>query len=175
MADRMQISKTGVSVVEDYLRSVSRVIKVFNLEEHQKYQKADIDIAVITLNDGVVGFETIEIKTDTYKTGNLYFETVSCIEKETPGCLMYSEADYLYYYFVQTTELYVMNMKMFREWVIKNRNSFVVKNTSTKLFGEAGRYTSEGLLVPLWKIRKNFKLFEGQVILLRDDDKQAVI
>ena len=96
----------------------------------------------------------VEIKGDRYAhTGNFFIETVSNREKNTPGCFMYTEADFIYYYFVDTKELNVMPVEKSRNWFVKNMHKFEEKMLSTKV-GDVGYYTSLGRLVPK-KVMRN--------------------
>jgi hypothetical protein len=162
MTNTMAISDIGIQVSMRYLLDVLKYPEVLYVDG-KAVQSKDIDLIAVKEDDfGIVG-ATIEVKTDRYTTGNLFFETISNIQKGTPGCLMYSEADFLHYYFVGYAMLYVMHMKMFREWVTANQHRFKTRQTSTG--NEFGMfYTSEGILIPLRDIRNNFLSFKGKCI-----------
>lgn len=105
---------------------------------------------------------TIEVKTDKWRTPNIYFETISSIENNTPGCMYKTEADYIFYYFLAYKELYMLKRKDYVEWFDKNKLHLEgcrpkeVRNTN---------YTSAGYIVPkkhiiekdFCKIIKNFE------------------
>lgn len=95
---------------------------------------------------------TVEIKTDTYKTGNMFFETISNEEYQTKGCLMKTNADFLFYYFsnYQNGVLYIFKMKAFREFVLENLSHFKQRRVTNTT------HTSIGYIVPLSYIENNF-------------------
>ena len=96
---------------------------------------------------------TVEIKTDTYKTGNMFFETISNEEYQTKGCLMKTNADFLFYYFpnYQNGVLYIFQMKAFRKFVLDNLSLFRERRVTNTT------HTSLGYVVPLIYIENNFK------------------
>lgn len=160
MQEQMETGKTGIFFCEKYLESLSFVEKVINVEENRNFQKKDIDIlAKINTKKGKA-LTSIEVKCDTYKSGNMYVETISNKNKNTPGCILYSKADFLFYFFEKTKILYIMPMKKFREWFLLNKNHFTVKYPSTKnSFGKI-LYESEGYTVPLKFLERNFPYYK---------------
>lgn len=163
MDSTLAVSEVGIQVSTIYLRDILKYPEIINVENHEGFRKKDIDLlAIIEDDDGMRG-TTIEVKTDQYTSGNLFFETISNIQKGTPGCLMYSEADWLHYYFTGYKQLYIMGMKPFREWVLRNRSRYRPRNTSTGK-GTEQHYTSEGIPIPLRDIRNSFPEFSGKLV-----------
>lgn len=97
-------------------------IKITYVRDDKKYQEDDIDF-VVYRKDG--SSFTVEAKADTYKTGNVFLETAvnsfaigeddkllrfgkyqKAIAKHSKGWL-YKEADYIFYYFTETRQIYV--------------------------------------------------------------------
>lgn len=157
MEEQMKVSDLGVFVVSKYLEGLDNVFKIVNVEEDKKYQKKDIDLLAYMKVGEKLGWVSIEVKCDTYKSGNLYVETISNMSKNTPGCLMYSEAQYLFYFFEKLDELYIFPMVKFREWFVANKNKFSRKEPATKRVDGSILYKSEGYTVPLQYIKDNFK------------------
>lgn len=59
----------------------------------------------------------IELKAErNSSTGNLFLETWSNREWRTPGWMITSQADWLFYYFLDTQTLYVINLKALQKW-----------------------------------------------------------
>ncbi|HAU86332.1 MAG TPA: hypothetical protein DCW90_12800 [Lachnospiraceae bacterium] len=108
----------------------------------------DIDLIVNKTNGTSY---TVEIKTDTYVTGNLFFEVISNEQRQTERCLMKSDAQFLFYYFLKTKTLYILNMKKFRQFVLDRTDTLKEKRVKNKLF------TSRGFLVPLSLIEAEMK------------------
>lgn len=148
MKPMLDIAKQASQDIEKYLRSLEETVEVVNVENDKRFQKKDIDLLWIYIVRGKEYMKKIEIKGDRYAhTGNFFIETVSNREKNTPGCFMYTEADYIYYYFVDNNELNVIPVEKSREWFIENMYRFEEKMLSTKV-GDVGYYTSLGRLVP---------------------------
>ena len=49
---------------------------------------------------------TVEAKADKVPSSNIFFETISNKEKNTLGCMLKTEADYVFYYFLAYKEFY---------------------------------------------------------------------
>ncbi|WP_341524533.1 hypothetical protein WKK05_18000 [Nostoc sp. UHCC 0302] len=90
----------------------------------------------------------IEVKGDRWdKTRNFFFETDSNLEKGTPGCFMYTQAEWLFYYFVNTGQLYRLPMPKTRDWFLITMKRFRERSTTTSV-GDS-HYTTVGRLVPI--------------------------
>lgn len=122
--------------------------EIIDVSDNRHYQIEDVDF-LVRFKDGRE--YKAEIKTDTYKSGNLFFETYSNMETRTQGCLMKTKADYLFYYFVNLKSLYVFHMEDFRKFVLDNLNIFKQRTVKNLTFN------SMGYLVPLTFIEENFK------------------
>lgn len=165
----LNIGNEGEAKIKDFLLSLEHIDNIKSVQNIKKYQNDDIDFIVTFKNNKRY---TIEVKTDTYKSGNLYYETKSCIEKNTPGCLEKTKADYIFYYFSKYDRLYILKTNPFRKWVKneiikfnKNPNESVLnkKEVLNKLtFGSTnGLYTSEGYTIPLNYLEK--ELFNTKI------------
>lgn len=157
MEDRQEIGDKGIEIVTAYLKNNKRVNKIVNVENYKEFQKKDIDILVNMNIEGIPKWVAIEVKCDSYASGNLYVETISNMNKNTLGCLMYSEAHYLFYYFEKYQDLYILPMKKFRNWFKDNIKRFNKKNLFTKLPDGKILYESEGYTVPLKIIKQEFR------------------
>ena len=65
---------------------------------------------------------------------------------------MYTEAEFLYYYFMETGKLYVLPTEKVRPWFVKHLSEFVERDTTTTISGGAGHYTTVGRLVPISRV-----------------------
>lgn len=171
----LNVGNEGEEKIKDFILSLDHVESVESVQNIKEYQEYDIDFIVTFKNKMKY---TIEVKTDTYKSGNLYYETKSCVERNTIGCLEKTKADYIFYYFSKYDRLYILKTKYFRNWV-KNEISKFCKNPKTSVlskknvfnkitFGsKKGIYTSEGYTIPLNYIEKEllntkiYKRFDG--------------
>jgi hypothetical protein len=144
MRETDAVGKLAVKEITRWLKCDPNTRKVINLENDPEYQAKDIDLLWRTPS----GIVTIEVKADRYdKTGNFFFETVSNKETGTPGCFLYTEADFVYYYFIVTKKLYILPMPATRDWFKSNLNSF--KEISTRTSVRGGAYTTVGRLVKI--------------------------
>ena len=155
--DSLIAGKLGEDIVIDYIKKKNYFQSIEDVSEIRKYQNKDIDLLCV---DKYGKEYSIEIKTDSYDSGNIFFETVSSIENSTKGCMIKTEAYFLFYYFILTHELYIFNMNKYRKWVLGNQNCF--KKACVKNEG----FRSLGLLVPKEKIEKCFdKKYFRKVII----------
>jgi hypothetical protein len=154
------VSKIAIDRVSHYLFSLEETIDVMNVEDDKAFQEFDIDLIHIT-NRNVVN---IEVKSDTYESGNFFFETISNATKGTQGCFMYTCADYLHYYFVKSSTIYILPMPSTREWFIKNMDRFDKKKLATRS-GNKVLYHSYGYAVPIEIVRKEVKGIKEVVII----------
>ena len=145
-----KIGHQGEQFVKQWILELHpNVASITDVSDDKFYQKQDIDFLV----DFTSGKQaTVEIKTDTYKTGNMFFETISNEEYQTKGCLMKTNADFLFYYFsnYQNGVLYIFKMKAFRKFVLDNLPHFRERRVTTTT------HTSIGYIVPLSYIENNF-------------------
>ena len=147
MDEAASVAKKASSDIEIYLRKLKETVDVKNVEDNDVYRRKDIDLLWIHKRNNAYITTAIEIKGDRWhKTGNYFLETISNKSKGTPGCFMYTEADFIYYYFVGQRELHILPMPEARNWFVKNIGRFKEKDTSTPVNGQF--YTTVGRLVP---------------------------
>src|SRR5699024_5516662 len=121
MTEAMSVAKQAATDIEAFLNGFKETIKVINVEDVEVYQEKDIDLLWRRYSNDKKVETTIEIKGDLYHyTGNYFFETISNKSKQTPGCFMYTEAEYLFYYYVNEKELHVIPMEATRKWFKEN-------------------------------------------------------
>ncbi|GAB4278056.1 MAG: hypothetical protein Fur0025_04380 [Oscillatoriaceae cyanobacterium] len=145
MQEASGVARQATADITQWLQSLPETIQLQNVENDPNYQQIDVDLLLTTTN----GSYQLEIKGDRWhKTGNFFFETHSNKEKNTPGCFMYTEANYLLYYFVTPRTLYILPMPETRQWFAANINRFRERSTTTPIRG-GGHYTTVGRLVPI--------------------------
>ena len=133
--DSIKVGKVGEKMIYNYIKDNYKFSSIENVSNVKEYQDKDVDFICSYTNDKIY---EIEIKTDTYDSGNLYFETISSIENNTLGCMLKTTAYFLFYYFINTKELYILNMKKYREWVMNNKNTFKKAKVKNKTFNSFG-------------------------------------
>jgi hypothetical protein len=144
MAEGTRIAGRASTEIEAWLREWPGTLNVENVEGDPDCQARDVDLLWAT---GPRDY-TIEIKADRWHaTGNFFFETLSNKSKNTPGCFLYTQADFLFYYFVEPRRLYILPMPRTRAWFLQQAGRFEERETTTP--AGAGGYTTVGRLVPV--------------------------
>lgn len=145
MAEATATTDVGTKHIVSYLTKRADTKKIVNVEADAEYRKKDIDLLWHRTVNGAEKIYSVEVKVDNYfRTGNYFLETISNVEKGTPGCFLYSEAHYLFYYFLGI-ELHIMQLAQVRSWFEPQMNMFVAKRTSTPVGNSF--YQTEGRLV----------------------------
>lgn len=151
MMEQVKIADKATEDICTFLSVIPTVVGIINVEDSEYYREKDIDLVVVSNKGDVTKPILVEIKGDTYHhTGNYFFETFSNAEKGTEGCFLYTEADFLFYYYVEVQELHILPMKATRKWFIENVNLFTTKETKTQVGNHD--YTTVGELVPRYKL-----------------------
>lgn len=141
MDEGLQVAKRAAGDIETWLRGRPDTIGVRNVEDDPAFQRIDVDLIWTTQQ----GSYQVEVKGDRWhKTSNFFFETHSNKEKGTPGGFMYTQADWLFYYFVATRALYRLPMPATRDWFVSKISRFRECSTTTPT--GAGCYTTVGRL-----------------------------
>lgn len=144
MSDGVSIAERATTEIEAWLHEWGDTLGVEHVEGDPDYQKIDVDLLWFTRRRDY----KIEIKADRWhSTGNFFFETVSNKARGTPGCFLYTEADFLFYYFIEPRLLYILPMPRTRRWFENNAHRFEERETTTPV-GYAA-YTTVGKLVPI--------------------------
>jgi hypothetical protein len=121
--------------------------RVHDVQEDPRFQHRGVDLLWELPSGEVRG---IEVKGDRQTRRRYWFELVSNVEKDTPGCFLYSGADLLVYVFLSQAELHVLPLKDVREWFLPRAKAYALKHTSTKT--GAIRYTTVGAVVPCHEV-----------------------
>jgi hypothetical protein len=139
-----KIGTEGVNEILKFLDKDKSILGVVSVEDNKIYQPKGIDFIAVTKTEKL---RKIEIKTDTYDTGNYFIETISNSSKNTKGCLLTTESDFIFYYFIKKKELNIINTKKFQEWFDLNQNRFSSRTCCTGVNGSS--YSTIGKLVPI--------------------------
>jgi hypothetical protein len=110
-----------------------------------RFQHRGVDLLWEHPDGQVVG---IEVKGDRQPRQATYFlELVSNLEKDTPGCFLYSRADWLAYVFLSKRELHLLPLPAARAWFLEHAARYPLKHTRTRT--GALQYTTVGAVVPV--------------------------
>lgn len=146
------IARRAAADVTDFLQTFwAQTVAVHNVEDDPAYQEHDVDLLWTLLDkDGTLRVIPVEIKGDSYhRTGNFFFETVSNEGRGTEGCFLYTRADWLFYYFIESGALYCLPMHAARPWFQENQHRFQERRTSTPVDSGRNHYITVGRLVPI--------------------------
>ncbi|GHG69511.1 hypothetical protein GCM10012319_13700 [Comamonas sp. KCTC 72670] len=117
--------------------------RVHDVQLDPRFQHRGVDLLWELPSGEVRG---IEVKGDRNATRRRYFfELVSNLEKDTPGCFLYSGADLLVYVFLSQGELHVVPLKAARDWFLPRAKEYPLKHAFTQT--GAIRYTTVGAVV----------------------------
>lgn len=116
-----EIGNKGENIIFNYLLNHPSTINLIDVSKDKWFQRFDIDFIQIANNGSV---NKIEVKTDRLadKTGNMVYEIWSDRRIYAKGCFEKTEADYIFYYLINTKVLYIFNTQELRTWVNEHKN-----------------------------------------------------
>ena len=166
------IAKAAAEAVTDFLIATwPQTVAVHNVEEIEAYQTHDVDLLwTVVESRGRMRVIPIEIKGDRYhETGNYFFETISNENKGTPGCFLYTQAKWLFYYFLEVQRLHCLPMAKVQPWFVHHLERFDERRTSTPVGGrgKGEYYVTVGRLVPIATVLQEV---EGVMVFERRDN-----
>lgn len=146
------VARRAAADVTHFLETFwAQTVSVHNVEDDAGYQEHDVDLLWSFIDgEGHLRVVPVEVKGDRYhRTGNFFFETVSNEGKGTTGCFLYTKAEWLFYYFVDSGALYCLPMHGVRPWFEENMDRFSERRTSTPVASGQESYVTVGRLVPI--------------------------
>lgn len=134
----------AVQLALAYLQREDSAGRVHDVQADPRFQQRGVDLLWERPSSPVLG---LEVKGDRQAgRGNYFFELISNLERETPGCFLYSAADVLLYVFLSPRELHHLPLDDTRRWFLARANHFELRSTTTRV--GRSRYTTVGALVP---------------------------
>jgi hypothetical protein len=135
----------AVQLARSYLQFQDSTGRIHDVQDDPRFQQRGVDLLWERGHSPVLG---VEVKGDRQaKRGNYFFELISNLERESPGCFLYSSADLLLYVFLSPRELHHLPMNATRQWFLARAKSFELRSTRTRV-GRSS-YTTVGALVPI--------------------------
>ena len=118
----IQVGNKGENIIYDYLMNHPSTDILINVSNDSWFQQFDIDFIQV---DGDGDVNKIEVKTDRLadKTGNMVYEVWSDKRFYSKGCFEKTEADYIFYYLINTNILYIFDTQELREWVLEHQHN----------------------------------------------------
>ena len=136
----------AVAVAKSFLRSEDPEGRVHDVQEDPRFQARGIDLVWERSGGRLLG---VEVKGDRQagRRGTYFFELVSNLEKDTPGCFLYTRAELLLYVFLQTLEVHHLPVPATRAWFLARAGGYPLRHARTRVGPEA--YTTVGAVVPV--------------------------
>ena len=130
----IQIGNKGEDIIYNYLLNHPSTDTLINVTEDKWFQNFDIDFIQLDIDGNI---NKIEIKTDRLadKTGNMVYEIFSDKRTYTKGCFEKTEADYIFYYLINTNILYIFNTYELRQWVEEHKDKLRLANMGDYALG----------------------------------------
>lgn len=141
-------AERAVSLARAHLLAEAPGSRLHDVSKDPRFQHRGVDLLWERDGAPVLG---VEVKGDRHgRRGNYFFELVSNLEKDTPGCFLYSTADLLVYVFLDKAEVHTLPMKDVRAWFLPRAKQYPLKSTKTRT-GHV-TYTTVGAIVPVKEV-----------------------
>lgn len=160
---QIEVGERGVRRVAQYLRSHG--YEVEDVAEDKDFQSQDIDLRV--RGQRKQRWRTVEVKTDTYESGNVFLELKS--STGTPGCVFKSRAQWWLYYLPALGVLLFINLPKLQLWLMENEWRYERKEVGSRR--GRGKWSVEGIALPWTEL-----VSEGLAakVKLEDTDETSV-
>ena len=129
-----KIGNKGENIIYDYLLNHPSTIKLMDVTKDEWFQQFDIDFIQ---QDIFHNINKIEVKTDRLadKTGNMVYEIWSDKRVYSKGCFEKTEADYIFYYLINTRMLYIFKTIDLRAWIRLHESNLKQTDMGDSAFG----------------------------------------
>lgn len=138
----------GEYVIKQYLQKDCGET-VIDVSKNKDYWVQDVDFLAVK------GEKTnkIEVKYDNYINNfhSFFIELFSNVDKQKPGWIDYTKADYIFYFDTVSYMCYVMKPADLREWLSKNEYQ-------VRYCHKDGYKTSSGAIVPIDSYEKQYPI-----------------
>ncbi len=140
----------AVALTREYVATLAPDGLLHDVQADPRFQHRGVDLLWDQPGKAPLG---VEVKGDRsgHRRGNFFFELVSNAERDTPGCFLYSEADFLSYVFLDVREVNWLPLKQVRDWFLPRAKSYPLKTAKTRT--GALVYTTVGAIVPVKEVR----------------------
>lgn len=108
----LKLGNIGEDRIEYFMKRNYDVKSIVNVSDNPLYQQEDVDF-IVNLNNG--SSLKVEVKTDTYDV-NFYYELISNMDYNTPGCMVKTKADKILYYFINLGVAYIIDRVDYQKW-----------------------------------------------------------
>src|SRR6185436_694698 len=141
----------AVQLARELMEFLKNGSRIHDVQDDPRFRHLGIDLLWEAPGEQrVVG---VEVKGDRHgRRGNYFFELISNLEKDTPGCFLYSTADVILYAFLQQQEVHELPLEPLRSWFLTNATQYRTAHTRTKT--GPSHYTTVGALVPIKDVKR---------------------
>jgi hypothetical protein len=145
----------AVALARELMTFLERRGRIHDVQDDPRFQHRGVDLLWDVPDpsggdDRVLG---VEVKGDRHgHRGNYFLELISNVEKDTPGCFLYSTADLVLYAFVREQEVHRLPLAPLREWFLPQAKRFPTAQARTR--AGTAHYTTVGALVPVRDVQK---------------------
>ena len=160
-------AERAVQLSREYLTWRAPGSIIHDVQLDPRFQHRGVDLLWERTPSEVLG---VEVKGDRQgRRGNYFFELVSNVERDTPGCFLYTVADAYLYAFLDLGEVHHLPMPATREWFLTRAREFPLRHTRTKT-GDV-TYTTVGALVPVLDVLRavpdaaRYRVTEGRDVV----------
>jgi hypothetical protein len=138
-------AERGVELARASLTALQQGSRLHDVQADPRFQHRGVDLLWELPSGEVRG---VEVKADRQgRRRNYFFELISNLEKDTPGCFLYSGADLLVYVFLEQREIHHLPLSATREWFLPRAKSYPLRHTQTRTGPLL--YTTVGAIVPV--------------------------
>ncbi len=134
----------GVEQARASLTALEPDCRLHDVQQDPRFQHRGVDLLWELPTGEVRG---VEVKADRLGKKRYFLELVSNLEKDTPGCFLYSGADLLVYVFLEQKEIHHLPLKAAREWFLPRAKDYPLRHTQTRMGPLT--YTTVGAIVPV--------------------------
>ena len=153
--EKLAAGKEGAARVMALVANRPETVSIKDVQDDPPYQPKGIDFLWERRRwDGGTETVAVEVKWDSYTTRNIAFETVSVVEKGTPGCFLTSVADVWIYCFKGYSWAFMIPLARAREWFLAHQQEYRTRVTSSRDAGR-GEWHTEFALVPIKELLRN--------------------
>jgi hypothetical protein len=146
----MAAAERAVHLVRQHLLTSRPGSQLHDVSLDPRFQHRGVDLLWEHADGTVLG---VEVKGDRQpRRTNYFFELVSNLERDTPGCFLYSRADLMTYVFLAQRELHVLPLPKVREWFLPRARDYTLRHTQTRT--GAIKYTTVGAVVPVGDVMR---------------------
>ena len=144
----------AVALARELMNFLERSARIHDVQDDPRFQHRGVDLLWDVPGEGgqdrVLG---VEVKGDRHgRRGNYFLELISNVEKDTPGCFLYSTADLVLYAFVREREVHQLPLPALREWFLPQAKRFPTARARTR--AGTAHYTTVGALVPVRDVQR---------------------